>query len=135
MGFFTSREMKVKLMMCKDSKQKRMQKGWKQKTFTKWKNQQLFTKKDFFFFSIFLRFHATNIKEFHSTTSYLFSKCIAKTYEQKDFSLAIDAETQSSNKEENEKFFFSLFLFIYVLIKQQRENTDKPKTKKNEIMA
>jgi hypothetical protein len=54
-----------------------------------------------------------------------------KTYEQKDFSLAIDAETQSSNKEENEKIFFSFF-FIYILIKQQRENTDKPKTKKKQ---
>jgi hypothetical protein len=84
---------------------------WKQKTFTKCKNQQLFTKKDFFFFSNFLRFYTTNIKEFRSTTSYLCSKCTAKTYEQKDFSLAIDAETQSSNKEENEKIF-SLFYFI-----------------------
>jgi hypothetical protein len=110
MGFFTSRGMKVKLMMCKDSKQKRMKKCWKQKTFTKCKNQQLFTKKDFFFFSIFLRFHAANIKEFRSTTSYLCSKCTAKTYEQKDFSLAIDAETQSSNKEENEKDIYFFFI-------------------------
>jgi hypothetical protein len=102
--------MKVKLMMCNDSKKKRMKKYWKQKTFTKCKNQQLFTKKDFFSFSIFLRFHAANIKEFRSTMSYLCSKCTAKTYEQKDFSLAIDAETQSSNKEENEKeiYFFLL---------------------------
>jgi hypothetical protein len=103
-----SRDMKVKLMMCKESKQTN-EKRWKQKTFTKCKNQQLFTKKDFFFFSIFLRFHAANIKDFHSTTSYLCSKCTAKTYEQKDFFLAIDAETQSSNKEENEKTFFFCF--------------------------
>jgi hypothetical protein len=89
------------------------EKRWKQKTFTKCKNQQLFTKKDFFFFSIFLRFYATNIKEFLSTTSYLCSKCTEKAYEQKDFSLAIDAETQSSNKEENEKFFF-FFFFYYI---------------------
>jgi hypothetical protein len=89
-----------------------MKKMLETKTFTKCKNQQLFTKKDFFFFSIFLRFYAANIKEFRSTTSYLCSKFTAKTYEQKDFSLAIDAETQSSNKEENEKIFFSLFLFI-----------------------
>jgi hypothetical protein len=35
---------------------------------------------------------------------------LQKTYEQKDFFLAIDAETQSSNKEENEKeiYFFLL---------------------------
>jgi hypothetical protein len=31
---------------------------------------------------------------------------LPKTYEQKDFSLAIDAETQFSSKEENEKNFF-----------------------------
>jgi hypothetical protein len=36
--------------------------------------------------------------------SYLCSKCTAKTYEQKEFSLAIDATTQSSNKEENEQY-------------------------------
>jgi hypothetical protein len=88
-----------------------MKKDGNKKTFTKCKNQQLFTKKDFFFFSIFLRFYAANIKEFHSNRSYLGSKCTAnKTYEQKDFSIDIDAETQSSNKEENEKIFFSFFL-------------------------
>jgi hypothetical protein len=73
------------------------------------KFQQLFTKKDFFFFSIFLRFYTANLKEFRSTTSYLCSKCTAKTYEIKDFSLANDAETHSSTKEENEKRFFFLF--------------------------
>jgi hypothetical protein len=35
--------------------------------------------------------------------SYLCSKCTAKTYEQKDFFLAIVAATQTSNKEANEK--------------------------------
>jgi hypothetical protein len=35
---------------------------------------------------------------------------LQKTYEQKDFSLAIDAETQSSNKEENEKEIYFLFI-------------------------
>jgi hypothetical protein len=76
------------------------------------KTQQLFTKKDLFFFSILLRFYAAIIKEFHSTMSYLYSKCTTKTYKTKDFSLAIDAETQSSNKEENEKIFFSLFFLF-----------------------
>jgi hypothetical protein len=74
------------------------------------KFQQLFTKKYFFFFSIFLRFYTTNIKEFRSTTSYLFSKCTAKNYEIKDFSLANDAETHSSNKAENEKRDFFYFI-------------------------
>ena len=63
MGFFTSQGMKVKLMVCKDSKKKKGKMS-ETKTFTECKNQQLFTKKDFFFFSILLRFHAANIKEF-----------------------------------------------------------------------
>jgi hypothetical protein len=70
-----------------------------------------FHKERLLFFSIFLRFHAANIKEFRSTMSYLCSKCTAKTYEQKDFFLAIDAETQSSNKEENETDIYFYFLF------------------------
>ena len=45
----------------------------------------------------------------------------------KDFFLAIDATTQSSNKEENEKEIFFLF---NCKMKQQRENADKHKTKK-----
>jgi hypothetical protein len=67
-----------------------------------------FCKERLLFFSIFLRFHAANIKEFRSTTSYLCSKCTVKTYEQKDLFLAIVATTQSSNKEANETeiFFF-----------------------------
>jgi hypothetical protein len=67
--------------------------------------------------------------------SYLCSKCTTKNYEQKYFSLAIDAETQSSNKEENEKIFFSLSFFIKVLIKKQRENNDKHKTKNEKILV
>ena len=66
------------------------------------KFQQLFTKKDFL---IFLRFYTKNSKEFRSTMSYLWSKWTAKTYEIKDFSLANDAETHSSTKEENRKRF------------------------------
>jgi hypothetical protein len=69
------------------------------------KFQQLFTKKDFYFI-FFLRFWIANSQEFRSTTSYLSSKCTAKNYEIKDFSLANDAETHSLTKEENEKRFF-----------------------------
>jgi hypothetical protein len=86
-----------------------MKKAGNKRLFLNAKSQQLFTKKDFFFFSIFLRFYTTNIKEFLSNTSYLFSKCNPKTYEIKYFSLANDAETHSSNKEENEKRDFFLF--------------------------
>jgi hypothetical protein len=42
--------------------------------------------------------------------SYLCSKCTAKTYEQKDFFLVIDAATQSSNKEANETKIFFIYL-------------------------
>jgi hypothetical protein len=42
--------------------------------------------------------------------SYLCSKCTAKTYEQKDFSLSIDETTQSSSKEENEKAIYIFFI-------------------------
>ena len=75
------------------------------------KFQQLFTKKDFFFFSIFLRFYAAKIKNFLLNTSYLCSKRTAKNYETKYFSLANDVETHSSNKEENEKRYFFIYLF------------------------
>jgi hypothetical protein len=94
------------------------------------KFQKLFTKKDFFFFSIFLRFYAANIKEFLSTMSYLCSKFTAKNYETKDFSLASDAETHSSNKEENEKrFFFFFYLSASKATKgkyRQAKNQEKP---------
>jgi hypothetical protein len=46
--------------------------------------------------------------------SYLCSKCTAKNYKQKDISLAIDAEIQQSNKEENEK---DIYFFIYLSAK------------------
>ena len=77
------------------------------KTFTKCKISTTLQKKDFL---TFLRFWIANSKEFHSTMSYLWSKWTAKkTYEIKDFSLANDAETHSSTKEENEKRFIYLF--------------------------
>ena len=76
------------------------------KTFTECKILTTFLKKYFLFFLIFW---VANSKDFHSNTSYLWSKWTAKTYEIKDFSLANDAETHSSTKEENEKRFY---LFI-----------------------
>jgi hypothetical protein len=92
------------------------------------KSQQLFTKKDLFSFSIFLRFYVAIINKFHSTTSYLRSKCTAKTYETKDFFLANDVETNSSNKEENEKRFFLFYLSANKETKrkhQQSQNQEK----------
>ena len=75
-------------------------------TFTKCKISTTFQKK---YFLTFLRFWTTNSKEFHSTMRYLWSKWTAKNYEIKGFSLANDAETHSSTKEENEKRFIYLF--------------------------
>ena len=91
-------------MMCKRWKQK-MNKKAGNKTFTECKISTTFHKERFL---IFLRFWTANSKEFHSTMSYLWSKWTTKTYEIKDFSLANDAETHSSTKEENEKIFFLL---------------------------
>ena len=111
-------------MMCKIRKQK-MNKKAGNKTFTECKISTTFQK----IFLFFLRFWTANSKDFHSTTSYLWFKWTAKNYEIKYFSLANDAETHSSTKEENEKRFF--FFILEVLVKQERENTDKQKTKKN----
>ena len=71
------------------------------------------------------------IKEFRSTTSYLCSKFIAKTYEIKDFSLANDAETHSSNKDENEKGFF----FISMLNKETKGKYRQEKKQERKILA
>jgi hypothetical protein len=50
----------------------------------------------------------------------------------KDFFLATDATTQSSNQEENETRIFFFFLFNCKMT-QQRENDDKHKTKRTKI--
>ena len=91
-----------------------MNKKYGNKTFTECKISTTFQKKDFL---TFLRFWTANSKEFHSTMSYLWSKWTAKTYEIKDFSLANDAETHSSTKEENKKEF----LFIYLSASKARK--------------
>ena len=77
--------------------------------YKKCKSQRLFNKKDFFFFSTFLRFHAANIKEFHSICELLMLLNALKKLKTKDFFLATDATTQSSNQEENETRIFFLF--------------------------
>jgi hypothetical protein len=96
--------MKVKLMMCKDSKQKQM-KDAGNKNFYEMQKSTTFHKERLLFLFNFLKFHAVNIKEFRSICELLrlYMHC------KKDFFLAIDAETQSSNKEENAKDIFFLF--------------------------
>jgi hypothetical protein len=111
------------------------EKCWKQKTFTKCKNQQLFTKKDFFFFSNFLRFHAANIKEFRAICELLMLYMHCKNYEQKDFFLAIDKETQSSNKEENENIFFFFFILFTCKSRNKGKIPTNLKPRKNEILV
>jgi hypothetical protein len=85
-------------------------KNWKQKTFTKCKISTTFHKERFLFLFNFSKILCNKHKGILSTMSYLCSKCTAKTYKMKDFSLANDAETHSSNKEENEKRDFFIYL-------------------------
>jgi hypothetical protein len=73
------------------------------KTFTNnAKTNNIFNKKDFFFFSNLLRFHAVNIKDFRSDLRATYTLNALQKLMQKDFFLATDATTQSSNQEENE---------------------------------
>jgi hypothetical protein len=66
-GIFKSQDAKVKLMMCKKTQSKMNNKCLETKTFTKMRNQQLFSKKKkLIFFSNLLRFHAVNMTEFRS---------------------------------------------------------------------
>ena len=53
MGFFMSQGMKVKLMVCKDSKQNEQEMLGNKNFYKQCKNQQLFNKKNFFSFWIF----------------------------------------------------------------------------------
>jgi hypothetical protein len=75
------------------------------------KKSATFQQERLLFFSTFLRFHAANIKEFCSICELLMLLNSLKKLTKKYFFLAIDAATQSSNKEANEKenFFFLLF--------------------------
>jgi hypothetical protein len=79
-------------------------------TFTKMQNQQLFNKKYFFSFLDLLRFHAVNIKDFHSDLRATYTLNALQKLMQKHSFLATDATTQSSNQEENETRI--LFYFI-----------------------
>jgi hypothetical protein len=63
MGFFTSQGMMVKLMVCKESKQNEQEMLGNKNFYKQCKNQQLFNKKDFFFFWNFLRFHEKLMKK------------------------------------------------------------------------
>jgi hypothetical protein len=54
------------------------------------------------FFSNLLRFHAVNIKDFRSDLRATYTLNALQKLMQKDFFLATDATTQSSNREENE---------------------------------
>ena len=62
MGFFTSQGMKVKLMVCKDSKQNEQEMLGNKNFYKKCKNQQLFNKKDFFFFLNFSKISCSKHK-------------------------------------------------------------------------
>jgi hypothetical protein len=53
MGFFMSQGMKVKLMVCKNSKKNEQEMLGNKNFYKQCKNQQLFTKKNFFSFQLF----------------------------------------------------------------------------------
>jgi hypothetical protein len=84
--------------------------------------------KDFFSFSNLLRFHAVNIKDFHSDLRATYTLNALQKLMQKDSFLATDATTQSSNQEEDET---RKFLFFFLLQNNAtRKNVDKNKTKR-----
>jgi hypothetical protein len=58
MGFFTSQGMKVKLMVCKESKQNEQEMLGNKKFYKNAKTSNFSTRKTSFSFGIFLRFHA-----------------------------------------------------------------------------
>jgi hypothetical protein len=78
------------------------------KFYKKCKNNNFSTRKISFPFQILLRFHAVNIKDFRSDLRATYTLNALPKLMQKDFFLATDATTQSSNQEEklNNKFFF-----------------------------
>jgi hypothetical protein len=73
------------------------------------KTNNFSTRKISFSFSNLLRFHAVNIKDFRSDLRATYTLNALQKLMQKDFFLATDATTQSSNQEENETIFFFLF--------------------------
>ena len=98
------------------------------KTFTKNAKISNFSpRKTSFFFSIFLRFHAVNIKEFHSTTIYLCSKCTAKNLCKKTLSQLL---MQQHNLQTKKKMKKRNFYFILLQNNATRKNDDKNKTKR-----
>jgi hypothetical protein len=71
--------------------------------YKKCKNQQLFTKKDFFFFFNFSKISCSKHKGISLNLRSTYALNALQKLMKKDFFLAIDATTQSSNKEANEK--------------------------------
>jgi hypothetical protein len=71
-------------MVYKESKQNEQEMLGNKNFYKQCKNQQLFNKKYFFFFSNFLRFHAANIKEFRSNLRATYTlNALQKTYAKK----------------------------------------------------
>jgi hypothetical protein len=99
----------VKLMVCKDSKQNEQEMLGNKNFYKNAKTNNFSTRKTSFLFKFSKISCRKTSRNFAQSASYLYSKCTAKTYE-KDFFLATDATTQSSNQEENEtrEFFFFL---------------------------
>jgi hypothetical protein len=84
MGFFTSQGMKVKLMVCKDSKKNEQEMLGNKIFYKKCKNQPLFNKKDFFFFSNFSKISCSKHKGISLNLGATYAlNALQKTYEKR----------------------------------------------------
>jgi hypothetical protein len=102
------------------------------KTFTNnAKTNNFSIRKTSFSFSNLLRYHAVNIKDFRSHLRATYTLNALQKLMQKDFFLATDATTQSSNQEENETR--EKKKIINCKMTQQRKNADKHKTERTKI--
>jgi hypothetical protein len=116
-GIFKSQGVKVKPMVCKDSKQNEQEMLGNKNFYKKNAKPATFQQERLLFFSNLLRFHAVNMKDFRSNLRATYTLNALQKLMQKDFFLATDATTQSSNKEENEAIF--LFFLFNCKITQQ----------------
>ena len=84
MGFFMSQGMKVKLMVCKDSKQNEQEILGNKNFYKQCKNQQLFQQERLLFLFKFSKISCSKHKGISlKSVSYLYSKFNAKTYAKK----------------------------------------------------
>jgi hypothetical protein len=99
--------------------------------YKKCKNQQLFNKKDFFSFQ-FSKISCSKHKGISLNLRATYALNALQKLMKKDFFLAIDAATQSSNKEVNEKDN-NLYFFILVLNEATKGKCRQAQNQENKI--